>query len=96
MYKFTKYALIAMVVIAVVLLTMAYIGYQVGGNKATDDQVNNKAGGGSTYSPFTIEGFGENGEYVGFCIAGCVGGFLVGYIFPTFMLQSKTESRGKN
>jgi hypothetical protein len=96
MDKFTKYALITMVVIAAVCVTMGYIGYQVGGNAATDDQVNDKAGGGTTYSPFTIEGFGENGEYVAFFVAGSAGGFLVGYIFPTFMLKSKTESRGKN
>ena len=83
MDKFNKYALITLIAIVGVLLAMAYIGYQVGGNAATDDQVNDKAGGGKTYSPFTIEGFGENGEYVGFCAAGCVGGFIVGYIFPT-------------
>ena len=31
---------------------MAYIGYKVGGNAATDDKVNNKAAGSST--TFTI------------------------------------------
>ena len=46
MDKFNKYAIITMVVIVAVLLAMAYIGYQVGGNAATDDKVNDKAGGG--------------------------------------------------
>jgi hypothetical protein len=95
MDRFTKYALITIVVIVAVLVAMAYIGYQVGGNGATDDKVNDKAGGGTTYSPFTIEYFGEVGEYFGFCAAGCVGGFLVGYIFPT-LFNSNTESRRKN
>jgi hypothetical protein len=95
MDKFNKYALITIAVIVAVLVTMAYIGYQVGGNAATDDQVNDKAGGGTTYSPFTIEGFGENGEYVAFCAAGCVGGFVVGYIFPT-LFESNVGSRRKN
>jgi branched-subunit amino acid permease len=95
MDRFTKYALITIVAIVAVLVAMAYIGYQVGGNGATDDKVNDKAGGGTTYSPFTIEHFGEVGEYFGFCAAGCVGGFLVGYIFPT-LFNSNTESRRKN
>ena len=43
MDKFTKYALIAMVVIVAVMPSMAYIGYKVGGNAATDDKVNNPA-----------------------------------------------------
>jgi hypothetical protein len=32
MDRFTKYALITIVVIVAVLVAMAYIGYQVGGN----------------------------------------------------------------
>jgi hypothetical protein len=80
-----------------VLLVSAYIGYQVGGNAATDDQVNDKAGGGTTYSPFTIEnlGLGDNNEYVGFFAAGAVGGLLVGYIFPTFMSKSAKVEPGR-
>ena len=29
---------------------MAYVGYQVGGNAATDDKVNDKAGGGTLHT----------------------------------------------
>ena len=94
MDRFNKYALMTLILIVSVLLVSAYVSYHVGGNSATDDNVNNKAGGGTTYSPFTIEGFGENGEYVGFCLAGCVGGFIVGYIFPTVFKQSPPG--GKN
>ncbi|MGD0996083.1 MAG: hypothetical protein ABR909_11240 [Candidatus Bathyarchaeia archaeon] len=85
MDRFVKYALIVMVAIVLVMLASAYIGYKVGGNSATDDKVNDAAGGnGDTYyNPFTIEHWGVHGEYVGFFSAGCAGGFVVGYIFPT-------------
>jgi hypothetical protein len=98
MHRFTKYALITLFVIVSVLVVMAYIGYQFGGNAATDNKVNNAASGSSTttyYSPFTIEHWGVTGEYIGFFAAGCVGGFLVGYIFPT-IFNTKTESMRKN
>jgi hypothetical protein len=93
MDKFNKYAIITIIAIVAVCLVMGYIGYQVGGNAATDDKVNDKAGGGTTYNPFTIEGFGENGEYVGFCVVGCVGGFIVGYIFPTLFSNNTLPGR---
>jgi hypothetical protein len=98
MDKFTKYALSVMAIIVVVMLTSAYVGNMVGGNVATDSKVNNAASGNSTttyYNPFTIEHWGVNGEYVGFFAAGCVGGFIVGYIFPT-VFKSNLISRRKN
>jgi hypothetical protein len=98
MDKFTRYALIAMVAIVLIMTASAYVGYKVGGNSATDDNVNNKASGSSTtvyYNPFTIEHWGVHGEYVGFFAGGCVGGFLVGYIFPT-VFKSTTLPRRKN
>ena len=49
MDKFNKYALITVTVIVAVLLVSAYVSYQVGGNKATDDSVNAKASGSSSY-----------------------------------------------
>ena len=72
MDKFNKYALTTLVLIVAVMLVSAYISYQVGGNKATDDQVNAKAGSNSNtyYNPFTIEHWGVHGEYVGFFAAG--------------------------
>jgi ABC-type thiamin/hydroxymethylpyrimidine transport system permease subunit len=93
--KFTKYALLGMVLIVAIMTISAYIGFIVGGNAATDDKVNNMAGGGSTYSPFTVEPFGETGEYVGFCTAASVGGFIVGYLFPS-VLSNNVVSRSEN
>jgi hypothetical protein len=93
MDKFYRYSIITIVVIVLVCMAMGYVGYTVGGNKATDDQVNELGGGGTTVSPFTIEGFGENGEYVGFGIVGAAGGFVVGYIFPTLFGNTNTQRR---
>jgi hypothetical protein len=95
MDKFTKYALIAMVLIVSIMVVSAYIGYSVGGNAATDDVVNDLAGGGTTYFPFTVEAFGEMGEYVGFFVAASASGFIVGYIFPS-VLSNNASSRREN
>ncbi len=97
MDKFNKYALITLALIVAVLLVSAYVSYHVGGNEATDDKVNDKAGGnGDTYyNPFTIEHWGVHGEYVGFFAAGCAGGFGVGYMFPT-VFKTNPISRRKN
>jgi hypothetical protein len=85
-----------MILIVAIMTISAYVGYFVGGNAATDDQVNNAASGSSTtvyYNPFTIEYWGDNGEYVGFFSAGCLGGLLVGYLFPVVMVRSNVVSR---
>jgi hypothetical protein len=98
MDRLYKYAMITMVAIVFVCVVMGYIGYQVGGNAATDDQVDEQAGGGTSYNPFIIQnlGFGDTNEYIGFFAAGAVGGFLVGYIFPTFIAKSaKVEQPGR-
>jgi hypothetical protein len=97
MEKFYKYAMVTLVAIVIVCVVMGYIGYQVGGNAATDDQADDKAGGGTAYNPFTIEnlGLGETNEYIGFFAAGAVGGFFVGYIFPTFMSKSAKLDSGR-
>jgi hypothetical protein len=95
MDKFTKYVLIALAVTLAVMTVSAYFGYMVGGNAATDDIVNDAGGGGTTYSPFTVEALGENGEYIGFFAVGCVGGFIVGYLMPS-VFYNKTESGRAN
>ena len=87
-----------MVIIVAVMTVIAYVGYFVGGNAATDDTVNNAASGTTTtvyYNPFTIEYWGVHGEYVGFFLAGCLGGFFVGYLFPV-VFKSNIASRRKN
>ena len=88
MDRFTKYALITMVLIVAIMTVSAYVGYIVGGNKATDDSVNNLAGGGTTYLPLNFARLGLTGQYIGFFIAGAVGGFIVGYIVSSILNSS--------
>ena len=93
MDRFTKYALITMILIVAIMIASAYVGFIVGGNAATDDKVNNLAGGGTTYSPINIAKIGLVGQYAGFFIAGAAGGFIVGYILPS-VLNSQTVGNG--
>jgi len=98
MDKFEQNTMITLTVIVLALLAFAYIGYIVGGNQATDDLVNSKASGTEEsvyYNPFTVEPWGDNGEYVGFFAAGCLGGFVVGYLLPT-VFGSNTVQRRKD
>ena len=98
MDKFAKYALLTMAIMVIIMTASAYVGNIVGGNVATDNKVNNAASGNSPttyYNPFTIEHWGVNGEYIGFFAAGCSGGFVVGYIFPT-VFKNNFAPRRKN
>lgn len=89
MDKFTRYALLTLVLIVAIMTVSAYIGYMVGGNAATDDLVNDMAGQGVSYFPFTVEIFGEIGEYIGFFVASCAAGGIIGYLLPS-VLNSNT------
>lgn len=96
MDKFTKYALLTMTIIVAVMMVSAYVGtavlkQEMGGTDAT---VNEKAGESEPVLPFTIGPLGEMGEYLGFGMAGVVGGFLVGYIVPS-IFSKNTSSGGK-
>ncbi len=95
MDKFTKYALLTMVLIVAIMTVSAYIGFIVGGNAATDDKVNNMAGGGTAYSPLDISKLGLTGEYAGFFTAAAVGGLIVGYLFPS-VFSNNVVSRREN
>jgi ABC-type cobalt transport system substrate-binding protein len=85
MDKFTKYALLTMIVIVSIMMISAYVGTVIlgSGMEGTDATVNQMAGEGEPVLPFTIAPFGEVGEYIGFGMAGVVGGFIVGYIIPS-------------
>ena len=98
MDKFTKYVLLGIVIVVAAMTASAYVSYQVGGNGATDDAVNNAASGKTTtvyYNPFTVEPWGVHGEYVGFTAVGCFGGLVVGYLFSS-VFESNDASRRKN
>jgi hypothetical protein len=59
----------------------------------TDATVNEKAGEGEPILPFTIGPLGEMGEYIGFGMAGVVGGFIVGYIIPSIFGKNPPSRR---
>jgi ABC-type cobalt transport system substrate-binding protein len=93
--KFTKYALLTMTVIVAVLMVSAYVGTAVLGQEmgGTDATVNEKAGESDPILPFTIGPLGEMGEYIGFGMAGVVGGFIVGYFVPTIFDKNASSRR---
>jgi ABC-type cobalt transport system substrate-binding protein len=95
MDRFTKYALLTMTIIVAILMVAAYVGTAVLGQEmgGTDATVNEKAGEGEPILPFTIGPLGENGEYLGFGMAGVVGGFIVGYMIPSIFGKSTSSRR---
>ena len=84
--KFTKTALVLMVVTTALFCIGAYIGYVGGADmEGTDGLVEEHAaeiGGREAidYIP-TIGLYGDMGEYVGFTLAGMVSGLIVGYFW---------------
>lgn len=102
MDKFTKYALLTMVVIVIIMMISTYLGAVVfkAGMEGTDATVNDQAATHTTSwfgFSFTADALGQMGEYIGFSLAGVVGGFIVGYCFPTIFTKNKqASSRGEN
>jgi len=101
MDKFNKYALTACAVMCIIIIGFYYTGLALGlpglGGGA-DDTVNNLAtasGGGVAHDSWYY--VSQNGEYVGFCTIGIVGGLFVGYLYvmvfenPAFA-PDKTET----
>ena len=86
MDKFTKYALITMTVIVVVMLISTYVGYSLFGSSifqtryltVMEDQARQF---GRTFG-WVVE-LGQTGEYIGFGFAGVVAGFIIGYLIPS-------------
>ena len=102
MDKFTKYALLTMIVIVTIMTVLTYLGAAVfnAGMEGTDATVNDAAASHTTSwfgFPFTADALGQMGEYIGFSLAGVVGGFIVGYCFPTIFSRNKDDtSRREN
>ena len=84
MDRFTKNALILLVICTSIMCIAAYVGYASGaGMEGTDGLVEEHAastGGLEAKGVLpSVEYFGDQGEYVGFTLAGIISGFLVGY-----------------
>lgn len=84
-----------MTVIVAVMMVSAYVGMVVLGQEmgGTDATVNENAGESAPILPFTIGPLGEMGEYLGFGMAGVVGGFIVGYFVPTILDRNSAPRR---
>jgi ABC-type phosphate/phosphonate transport system permease subunit len=94
MDKFTKYALLTMAIIVVIMVVSTYIGAEVFNARmeGTDAQVNNSTHATSWFGfKFTADAWGQLGEYIGFSAAGGVGGLIVGYSFPAIFAKSINE-----
>jgi hypothetical protein len=95
MDRFTKYALITMIAAVAVIIVSTYVGVFVfGGSMETmyitviEDQAK-KLG---LLFGHVIE-LGEEGEYIGFFIAGAVSGLIIGYLIPSVFGQSSRQVR---
>jgi ABC-type cobalt transport system substrate-binding protein len=96
MDRFTKYALLVMVMAVALMLLSTYLGvYLFGGTmetkyvKVIEDEAERL---GVKYSHL-IELRGE-GEYVAFSIAGAVSGFIIGYLIPSIFGTRRGEADG--
>ena len=87
--KFTRYALITMTIILVIMLIGTYVGVNVfkGEMGGTDTSV---ASGSSLLVHYT-----RVDQYVAFAIGGAAGGLIVGYLLPTVLgqLSKRTEEK---
>jgi ABC-type cobalt transport system substrate-binding protein len=84
-----------MIMIVAVMMVSAYVGTVVLGQEmgGTDATVNENAGESEPILPFTIGPLGEMGEYLGFGMAGVVGGFVVGYFVPVILDKNSAPRR---
>jgi hypothetical protein len=96
MDKFTKYALLVMMMAVALMLLSTYLGvYLFGGDmetkylKVIEDEAERL---GVKYCHL-IE-LGEEGEYVAFSIAGAVSGFIIGYLMPSIFRTRRGEADG--
>jgi hypothetical protein len=66
--------------------------------EGTDSSVNGAAAAHTTSwfgFAFTADAFGQMGEYIGFSLAGVVGGFIVGYCYPTIFSKKNDSPSGR-
>ena len=85
MDRFTKNALAGCAIMCAVVVVFFYVGSALGHTDiaGTDGKVEGQAAESGNQEPHaTFYELSENGEYVGFLLAGMLGGFVVGYAWP--------------
>ena len=96
MDKFTKYALLIMVVAVAAMIIATYVGvYVYGGNMETKyvTMIEEEAEALGLNFGHLVE-LGETGEYVGFSVAGALCGLIIGYIIPSVFEKEKQTLKG--
>jgi hypothetical protein len=96
--KFTKNALIGCAITCAIVIVFFYVGSALGHTdlEGTDAKVERQAAESGNKEAVATWGYvlGENGEYVGFLLAGMIGGFVVGYAWT--MVFYEADSKGGN
>lgn len=96
MDKFTKNALTACVILSAVIIGFYYAGSALGHTDlgGTDDKVTQAAAQAGNKTPHSsLYELDQNGEYVGFCTVGILGGLAVGYAWVT-VFDEGTSNNG--
>jgi len=86
MDNFIKNCIILLVVCTALMCVLSYIGYisgaEMGGTDAAVEETAAETRGLEAEGIIpSVEHFGDMGEYVGFTLAGIVGGFIFGYFW---------------
>lgn len=94
MDKFTKYVLILMTAIIVVMLASTYVGYITFGSSIFETRYltviedSAKQLGLAVGHPIEL---GIEGEFIGFTLAGVISGLIIGYLIPSVFSQKETD-----
>jgi hypothetical protein len=90
--RFTKYALLTMIAILVVLMISTYVGYLIFGSSIFETKyltvIENQARQFGLAFGHVIE-LDATGEYIGFGLAGVIAGFIIGYLIPSAFEQKE-------
>jgi hypothetical protein len=101
MDKFNRNALIGLVIMSVVVLVFFAIVSALGATDVggTDAKVEGQAAQSGNIVPPDVSTWGyalsQNGEYIGFGLAGIFGGFFVGYLWPMIFEEPNVQSQVK-
>jgi len=100
MDRFDKNALIGLVIMSVVVLVFFTIASALGSKDigGTDSKVEGQAveSGSVTTVHSSWYELSQNGEYVGFGLAGVFSGFFVGYLWPMIFEEPNVKVKGGN
>jgi hypothetical protein len=94
MDKFTKNALIACVALSAIIIVCFYAGTALGHSdlSGSDDKVTQTAAQAGNKTPHSsLYELDQNGEYVGFCTVGILGGLGVGYAWVTVFDEGSSK-----